>query len=202
MKRFCFNRLRDSKKISKLILNWDGPYCLKGFEDASNLNVCPDIEGVYIFCIKYNNGYVLESAGHTKSTKKRLAQHLYNFKVGKYTILDSNDLDNLIRTEVWHGWSDYNKYKEHFIKNKTYYISELNKFLSKLGIFIYKNCDKRIRERIEAAIMIDSYYSKEVWSDITPRWMQLRGRLNEEIPISAKNIFNSKIYGINQELEI
>ena len=200
--RWSFNRKRDFNKISKETFSWKGPFCLPKLEKKTNFNSIPNISGVYIFCFPNKEGFVLEAAGITKSTKQRMATHLREYRKGNYNIFDMDAIKNCERAEIWHGWVDAKKNREEFKNNKDYYSKAIERHLSTYRIFVTEVPDLRKRERIEAAIMINAYVSKEPWADLAPRWMHLKGRYNCEMPIEAVNDCDFNIYGLPKVLEI
>ena len=101
---WSFNRLIDSSRIRIEDIQWQGPFSCPGYENKNGLDEVPDIEGVYLFTFKYNDGYLIYGAGHTNSTKRRLKTHVRKYKKGEYTVLDVNSAGNGIRQEIWHGW--------------------------------------------------------------------------------------------------
>ena len=200
--KWSFNRKRDFNKISKETFYWKGPFCLPKLEKKTNLNPIPDISGVYIFCFPKEKGFVLEAAGITKSMKQRMSTHLREYRKGNYNIFDMDAIKNCERIEIWHGWAEAKKNREEFENNKEYYSKAIERQLQTYRVFVTEVPDLRKRERIEAAIMINAYVSKEPWADLAPRWMHLRGRYNYEMPIKAVNISDLKIYGLPNTLEI
>ena len=200
--RWSFNRIRDSHKIVKGNLIWEGPFCLPQFENEILPDTIPNVEGVYLFCFPYMDGYVLEYAGITKSMKNRIATHIREYRKGNYNIFDMDAMQKCERLEIWHGWEDAKNNREDFEVNKSYYSKAIERQLSNYRIFISRVEDLRIRERIEAAIMIDYYTSKEPWADLVPRWMHLKGRFNHEVPFEMVNQCGSQIYGFPRNIEI
>lgn len=202
--RFSFSRERDKEKITSEILTWDGPFCLPKYETDEIPEKMPDVAGVYIFCFPYKENFLLESAGVTKSTKQRIASHIREYKYGGYNIFDMDAISRLERLEIWHGWAEskIEENKIEFRNNYEFYSKAIERQLSNYRVFIATVDDKRKRERIEAAIMINAYVSKEPWADIAPRWMHLKGRYNHEIPIRIENKSKSIILGLPSYLEI
>jgi hypothetical protein len=84
----CFNRSRDLNKISRFILDWKGPFSWQKFEGVNGCTPLIDIEGIYLFTFKYKNGFILNAAGVTVSTKKRFSEHNRSYLNGNYTVLD------------------------------------------------------------------------------------------------------------------
>ena len=199
---WSFNRLIDAPKIRIEDIQWPGPFSCPGYENKNGLDEVPDIEGVYLFTIKYNDGYLVYGAGITNSTKKRLKTHVRKYKKGEYTVLDINSAEKGIRQEIWHGWQYAKQHQEEYNERKAEILQFVDEQLTASRIFVAKIVDKRTRERFEAAIMHGIYYCKEPWSDVSDRGMYLNGRYTWEMPIETNNICCYKIYGLPCKLEI
>ena len=168
----------------------------------NNLEVIPELEGIYLWTFNYKDGYLVYAAGITKSTRRRFKNHTNNYKKGKYTIFDVNAAEKGERREIWHGWNYAKEHQEEYILRKAEIMKAVEEQLKSFKIFIAEINDKRIRERFEAAIMHYIYYCKEPWAELADRGMFLNGRYNFEIPIEVKNISNYIIYGLPEVLEI
>lgn len=116
--RFSFCRERDKEKITTELLTWEGPFCLPKYETDELPIKMPDVAGVYIFCFPYKDGFLLEAAGITISTKRRIAAHIREYKHGGYNIFDMDAISRLERLEIWHGWK-YSKIEKNKIEFKT-----------------------------------------------------------------------------------
>jgi hypothetical protein len=86
--------------------------------------------------------------------------------------------------------------------NREQILSAVENQLLSFRIFVAEVSDKRIRERIEASIMLNIYHSKEAWSDLPDRGMFLKGRYNSEIPILLQDHSEHLIYGLDHEMEV
>jgi len=181
---------------------WHGPFSWPGYEKYNQLNSMPNMEGVYLWTFKYKDGYVLYSAGITNSTIKRFREHTRNYKNGEYNVIDVEAAERGERVEIWHGWQYAKMHREEFIKMKERILDAVERQLMAFRIFIAEICDKRKRERIEAALMLNIYNLQEPWAELADRGMFLKGRYNSEIPIRIKNICSNKIYGLPEILEI
>jgi hypothetical protein len=199
---WSFNRSRDASLIEKENILWQGPFSWPGFEQTNQLAVIPDVAGVYLFAFEYKDGYILRSAGHTNSMKRRFAQHKREYMSGNYTVLDVESASNGERKEIWHGWSYAKEHRDEFMRHKNYILKAVNKELASYRLFITEITDKRKRKRIEFAIIQDAYISKEPWGDLVDGGMALSGRANYEVPIEVKNVCSCKIYGLSEILEI
>jgi hypothetical protein len=199
---WSFNRSRDESLIRTEDLQWRGPFSWIGFGQNNKLEPTPNVSGVYLFTFEYRDGYILRSVGITNSMKRRFSQHTREYLEGNYTILDVEYAKVGIRKEIWHGWGYAKRHRDEFLKHKNYILPFIKKELEAYRIFITKVDDKRIRERLEFAIVHSIYGSKEPWSNLIDGGMALRGRFNCEIPIEVRNVCSSKIYGLPEKLEI
>lgn len=199
---WSFNRIRDASEIKTEDLLWQGPFALNGYEQFNGLNPTPDIAGVYLFTFEYLDGYILRTVGITNSMKKRFAQHKREYKRGNYTLLDVESAKNGVRKELWHGWKYAKEHQNIYLENKDTILELVEKELKAYRIFVSEVTDRRKRERIEAAILINIYSSKEPWADLMDGGMLLRRRYNYEMPIEVKNICSHKLYGLPQSIEV
>jgi hypothetical protein len=199
---WSFNRLKDGENITTENKIWSGPYSWPTFEKNNGLNSIPDIEGVYLFTFKFKDGFLIYAVGITNSTKRRIATHTREYKKGAYTILNIENAEKGERVEIWHGWQYAKDNPQEFEENKDFILSKLDEQLKSFRIFVLRETDKRKRERIEAALMQNIYFSKEYWSELADRGMFLKGRHNFEMPIVIKNMADHKIYGLPESLEI
>lgn len=199
--KWSFNRLRDISKIKTENIEWKGSFSWTGFE-KDNEDQLPNIPGVYLFTFEYKDGFLLYCAGITKTIRRRIQQHSREFRKGNYTVFNVDSAQNGEREEIWHGWQYAKTHQDNFQKNKEYFREAIEKQLSAFRVFHAEIQDKRLRERIEASIMLNIYLSKEPWSELADRGMHLRERYNNEMPINLNNICKHKIYGLPQLLEV
>ena len=194
----CFSRLKNSADIIKKDLYWQGAFDWPGY----GCREIPNVEGVYLWTFPYKKGYVLYCAGVTKSMKDRFKFHTRQYKRGKYTVLDIDEALNGERKEIWHGWKYAKMHQDEFIAKKDSILKAVDNQLKAFRIFIIEEKDPRLRYRIEAAIMHNIYMSKESYTELADRGMNLISRYNYEIPIVINNICDFKIYGIKKTMEI
>lgn len=201
-KFWSFNRAKDASKIKTETIVWQGPFAWIGCEQVHNLKLIPDMAGVYLFTFEYLDGYILRSVGVTNSTKRRFTQHAREYRRGNYTVLDVESAKIGLRKELWHGWRYAREHQDIFLDNKDVILEFVENELISYRLFISEIADKRKRERIEAALLINAYSSKEPWHDLIDGGMALRGRHNYEIPIRIKNICPQRLYGLPETMEI
>jgi hypothetical protein len=199
---WCFNRIRDASLIKTKALIWQGPFSWIGYEQGNNLEPIPDIAGVYLITFEYIGGYILRSVGVTNSMKRRLSEHTREYFRGNYTLLDVESAKVGVRKELWHGWQYAKRHRSIYLDNKDIILELAEKELIAYRIFISEVADRRKRERIEAAILVNTYSSKALWADLIDGGMSLRSRYNREIPIQVKNVCAHKVYGLPELMEI
>lgn len=199
---WSFNRDRDASMIKTEDLIWQGPFSWVGYEQINEIKPIPDVAGVYLFTFEYLNGYIIRTVGVTNSMKRRLIQHAREYKKGNYTLLDVKAAKNGVRKELWHGWQYAKEHQTELMNNKNAILEFAENELTAYRLFFSEIADSRIRERIEASILINIYSSKEPWTELIDGGMFMRGRLNYEIPINVKNICLHQLYGIPCKMEI
>lgn len=134
--------------------------------------------------------------------KRRLSQHRHEYMTGNYTLLDVESAKKGVRKELWHGWQYAKEHQNIFLENKDVILEMAESELSAYRIFISEVSDRRKRERIEAAILINSYSLREPWVDLIDGGMSFRSRYNYEVPVEVKNVCTHKIYGLPVSLEM
>ncbi len=199
---WCFDRERDGKKIKTEKIEWFGSFAFPGYEKISESNSLPNLPGVYLFTFAFKDGFLVYHAGVTSSTKNRIKQHIRDYKKGDRNVLDVSFAINGKRREIWHGWKYAELHREEFEENKTEILKAVNNQLKSSKIFVSEISNERMRYRIESSIMNNLYSSREYWSELADRGMNLKGRENCEMPIVVKNICNYKIYGLPLKIEV
>jgi hypothetical protein len=199
---WSFNRLRDSSLIKTEDIIWQGPFSWIGYERVNKLKPIPDVAGVYLYTFEYKDGYILRSVGVTNSMRRRFREHTREYNKGNYTVLDVESAKIGVRKELWHGWQYAREHQQQFLEHKDDILEFVKNELTAYRLFITQIADRRKRERIEAAILINTYRSKEPWADLFDGGMSFRGRYNDEIPIKVKNICSYKLYGLPETIEI
>ena len=113
-----FNRMSNTPKIEVREIKWEGPFSWACYENQNNLDIIPDIEGVYLWTFKYKDGYLVYCAGITNSTKKRFRSHTLEYKSGNYTVFEVSEAERGKRKEIWHGWSYAREHRDEFNERK------------------------------------------------------------------------------------
>ncbi len=87
----------------ELTVTWSGPYAFPGFE-RDWLPALPDHGGVYLQTFAHGDGFLIYAPGEAGNFRQRFSQHVRSFRSGEYTILDAEQAQAGVRSEVWHGW--------------------------------------------------------------------------------------------------
>ena len=133
--------------------------------------------------------------------KRRFLQHGREYKIGNYTLLDVEYAKIGIRKEIWHGWQYAKAHQSQFFE----FEDRILKFIEKNWEptkYLLLRLTTNERERLEAAILINIYASKELWADLVDGGMNIRSRYNYEVPIQIRNICEQKIFGLPGIVEI
>ncbi len=199
---WSFSRLKHGHNLESRTMSWKGPFSWSGYEMVNHLPSLPDIAGVYLFAFEYKDGFVLYAAGITNSTRRRFRTHTREFMKGNYTVLSVEAAILGEREEIWHGWNYAKSHPEEFLARKDTILSAVKEQLGAFRLFITEVEDKRLRERLEAALMMNIYLSKEPWAELADRGMHLKGRYNSEMPMVVENSSEYVIYGVPERLEI
>lgn len=93
-------------------------------------------------------------------------------------MLDVSFAINGKRREIWHGWKYAKLHREEFEDNKTEILEAVDNQLKSSKIFVSRISNERKRYRIESSIMNNLYLSKEHYSELADRAMNLKGREN------------------------
>jgi hypothetical protein len=179
---------------------WQGPFSWPKYGDPSNK--IPNICGVYLFTFNYKDGYLIYTAGITKSMTTRFSQHTREYKRGNYNVLDIECAKRGERKEIWHGWQYAKSHQDEFANRKESILKAVDHQLSSFKIFVAEILELRMRERIESAVIQNIYTSNEPWAVLADRGMCLRGRYQFEPPISMKSNCKDVIYGLPGILEV
>ena len=206
--------------MEQIPVTWKGPYAWPGFEKEKgneDLQLLPEVEGVYVFTFEFKAGQVAFWPGHAIRTTERMDQHRRNcFEKGKYHVFDLEYALKGERQEIW-SWQEIDR-------NPTGFTSEIReavkKQLTATRIFIAEITDEeisniqisgsdnakkreRFRERLEAAFIIHLENEKAYWSDLMDKkGMGKRPRLVDENPIKVKNNRSCEIYGLPDIFEL
>jgi hypothetical protein len=154
--------------------------------------------------IEYLDGYLIYAAGFTlRAAPERFREHTRKYLKGEYNVLEVSAIQHGVRKEVWHGWSYARSHREEFLQHKAIILEAVRKELAAFRIFIAEvGTDRRLLERLEAAIMNTLYQGLPPLSTIPDQGMFLAPRRSSESPIIVKNLCSVRLHGLPTLLEI
>ncbi len=199
------------KTITQLDLDWLGPYSWPEIDvvGTRSLDADPKVwtsTGVYLWTFEYMEGYVIYCAGiTTRSFKARFKQHRREFRRGVYTVFDPSAMSCGERKKIWPGFW-YRKRTEAMLNEWTVRHSEIEaataKLLSAYRLFIAcTDANRRMLERIEAAVMAALYAAPAPISSVPDRGMHLAPQWPEEPVITIANRRSCHLYGLPDVME-
>jgi len=170
---------------------WNGPHDFPQLRCPSPLD---EISGVYMWTVLGPSGYVCSGCGITeRPIRKRMLEHRRGYLSGAYTMLDINEMRKGNRKEIWHGmWAGYDspERKAEFLERKDELQAVAEDQMDSLQIFVAEEQDKRIQERVEAAIVSTLYEAKPPYCDLPDRGTLRMPRREDEQPLVFINQSN------------
>jgi hypothetical protein len=128
---------------------------------------------------------IVDAAGITgRSFRERFREHTPKYFIGEYTVLDISDMQTGRRSEVWHGWGWTPAKRAEFAERQTEIREAARRQLAGFRVFVAKVDDRRVRVRLEAAIMGSLYLAPPPLCDLPDRGMSLSpsGRVKSRLP--------------------
>jgi len=183
---------------------WNGPYSWPGFEEANKLPAVPNRPGVYLQTFEYNGGYLIYAAGITRRpVPARFSEHTRKYMNGEYNVLDIAAAEHGVRKEIWHGWGYARSHREEFEERKSIILDAVRRQLLGFRVFVSDTgTERRLLERIEAAIMNHLNKQPTPFCDVPDKGMMLAPRWTDEKPLVMKNLSKVKLHGLPASLEI
>lgn len=193
-----------SNQISSLHSIWYGPYSWPQFEMKSNLPPLPKHPGIYLWTVKYLNGYLIYAAGITRRLiPTRFREHTRKYIAGDYNVLNISSMQQGVRKEVWHGWGWSLEKRAAFAEQRLAILHAVEEQLSGFCIFVANiGTAPRLLERFEAAIMNHLYQEASPFCDIPDKGMMLAPRWKDEPPIIVENSCKSILHRLPLQLTI
>lgn len=186
-----------------LELSWAGPYSWPKFEAKNGLPELPAHPGVYLQTAEYESGYLIYCAGITgRPFCRRFSEHTKCYLAGGYTVLDIAMLQRGWRQEIWHGWGYARSHRAEFAEREVEIRAAAKRQMAGFRVFVAHVDDRRVRERLEAAIMHCLYLVPSALCLIPDRGMRLSPRRPSEVPITLSNACDSRLYGLPDQLSI
>ena len=113
------------------------------------------------------------------------------------------------RKEIWHGaewagwrWAERPERRTEYATRQDEISAAANLQLRTFRVFAAQVDDRRIRERIEAAVMNCLYAASVPMCDVPDRGMRLTPRRSDEEPIAMQNVCAGKLHGLPERLSI
>ena len=186
-------------------LFWLGPFFWPGYGSTT----LPAVSSVYLWTVEshhdgYPDGYFLYLAGETNDARRRFGsdEHTKSLRLGLWTIFDMEAMQRCERKEIWHG-SQWTGGIEPSPDEKKMIEAAGQRMMADLRLFIAEMPDeRRLRQRIEAAIMLGLYKTPKPLCDLPDTGMYLRPRRPDEGAIAVTNVCSSRIYGLPETMSV
>lgn len=185
-----------------MILSWLGPFPWPGYGSTP----LPAVSSVYLWTVEsrhdwYRDGYFVYLAGETKDARRRFGAHSTKLRFGEWTIFDMDAMQRCERTEVWRG-TDWTR-RAHDPVDIPKIRQDGRRMMAGLRLFLAQMPDeKRLRQRVEAAIMCALYDAPAPLSQLPDRNIHLEPRRLDEAPIMVTNVCSSRIYGLPEKMSV
>jgi len=190
-------------------IQWYGPYSWYGTEDDSFFSQpITKKSGIYLWAIPFKKRYLTYYVGETgRSFAKRIVEHTRNYLHGLYRVYDPDQFAEGKKKLVWGGmWKPGTKGPDvmlEFLNRYSELSSAIYEFLGQLKIFLAPiEVEKRIRERIEAAIADRLFTQPRLIGKFQDNDIRYLPRRNSEEPISIKMVSFEPILGLCTELTV
>jgi hypothetical protein len=184
----------------ELVVIWIGPYAWPGFE-RDGLPALPNHGGVYLQTFERGGEFLIYAAGEAGNFRKRFRQHATEFRHGRYTILDVDQAQAGVRSEIWHGWGEARKRRDEFERRKDELRAAAAREMAAMRMFVSEELPDRERQRLEGAI-IRLYDEAIPRSPLPDRGMFAHRAFDHEAPIAVVNVCESKLLGLPERMLI
>jgi hypothetical protein len=182
----------------ELFVTWTGPYAWPGFE-RDGLTALPNHGGVYLQTFEREDEFLIYTAGEAGNFRKRFGQHATKFRSGDYTVLDVDQAQAGVRSEIWHGWGWTPEKKAEFERRQDEIRAAAARELAAMRIFVSNDLTQRERRRLEGAII------RRLYADGAPlpdRGMFAHRAFDHEAPIAVVNVCAGKLLGLPERMLI
>ena len=188
-------------------MQWYGPYKWYGTKDDSFFTQ-PEARksGIYLWAIPFEKQYLTYYVGETgKSFANRFIQHTRDYLSGLYRVYEPHQFAEGKKILVWNGmWKPGTRGPHQMLEFLNRY-SKLSpiicEFLGQLRIFVAPlNVEKRIRQRIEAAIANRLYEQPGLIGKFQDDDIRYWPRRTGEKPFSVTMTSFEPILGLYSEL--
>jgi hypothetical protein len=189
------------------VVRFAGPYSWEGAgEDALFASVEGKSSGLYLLTAHSDGGYFIYSAGiTTRSFANRLWEHTKEYLSGNYNVLDAKALRQGTRVVLWEGFWDARDAWQRLTDHRarwTQLVMRAHELLETFQIFVAPlSAERRVLERIEAAIMTSLYDGSGKVAALPDREMRLLPRRQEEEPIIVRVESDVRFHGLPAAFE-
>jgi hypothetical protein len=173
-------------------LHFAGPFSWCGVAEK-NLFGSPEGRkaGVYLLTAESDAGYFIYSAGFTtRSFAERFWEHTKEYLSGNYTVLDAKALREGTRLVVWDGFWDAREAWQRlgdFRARSGEILAHVHELLATFRLFLAPlSTERRVLERLEAAIMNALYGASGKIAELPDRGMRLLPRRQDETPLKVR----------------
>jgi hypothetical protein len=182
----------------ELFVVWIGPYAWPGFE-RDGLPALPNHGGVYLQTFEREGEFLIYAPGEAGNFRKRFRQHATTFRSGKYTVLDVDQAQAGVRSEIWHGWGEAAKKQDELARRRAEIQLAATREMAAMRIFVSNDLPQRERRRLEGAII--RRLEADGWP-LPDRGMFAHRAFDHEAPIAVVNVCESKLLGLPERMLI
>jgi hypothetical protein len=192
----------------KIKLTFYGPYKLYGKKEELlfDSDISKDY-GIYLWTVKYKNGYLVDYIGETGRTFwQRMKEHLIETFGGNYRICDPELLSKGREKIIWNGlWRKETRNKIiEFIDKVEFLVPLIKEYINLHYVFLGPlNVDRNIRKSIEYHIAKEIINSPKPFNNLLPidiRFTKPKNIPNEKIIVEIKS--SETIHGLKERLII
>lgn len=119
----------------ELCVTWTGHYAWPGFE-RDGLPALPNRGGVYLLTFERGDEFLIYASGETGDFRKRFAQHAREYRRGESNVLDVDQAQTGVRSEVWHGWGWTPEKRAEYARREVEIQTAVTRELAAIRIFL------------------------------------------------------------------
>ena len=186
-----------------------GPYNLYGSTETSIFAVpVAKTKGIYLWTIPFRRKYLAYYVGETgRSFSDRIMEHTRDYLSGLYRVYDPKQFMRGKKTLIWGGmWKPDRKSPDRmleFLNRRSELSPAIHELLGNFRLFLAPtNVQKRMRERIEAAIASKLSEQSGLIGSFQDNDIRYLPRQTDEVPIKVKIESSELILGLSNELVV
>ncbi len=163
--------------------------------------------GVYLWTIPHEKRYIVYVVGQTgRPFASRFREHTTAFLAGTYNLLDlpaaTRGDRSLTWQGLWFGKASLSRLPALLARGGGHF-AEVEATLRTFRVFLIPlDGDRRLRERLEAAIMKALYLETNPFAAVPDRGMALRPRRQDEEPVCVTLLSPVNLVGIPRSIEV